>query len=220
MFTSLINDLKSRYPAAFEFALLLVCILLAIAIFATDLQIPLGVAGGVPYILLILLALWSSKLYFATYLGVLGTALTILGFYYSPEGSELWYVIFNRILALFAIWVTVIFTTLWKICEKKIFYLQNELDKERIYRSTIYGAQHIINNLLNQLILIQHRAHSGEVFDKKTLYYFDNILYESQVLMEVLSNVESMDEKVIKQSVHTCRQELLTKEGSSPNAVG
>lgn len=213
-----INNFKTRYPVVFESLLLLVCCLLATAIFLADIQTPLGVAGGVPYILLILLALWSCKHYFAVYLGFLSTVLTILGFYYSPDGSEAWYALSNRGLTVFAIWITVTGAMFWKSCEQKIFQLKNELDKKEIYCSTIYGSQHIVNNLLNQLILIQHRAHSGEVFDKKTLYYFDNILYESQVLMECLSHVDKMDAEIIRQSVYSCKQALFTVNTITPGA--
>lgn len=84
------------------------CILLALIIFVTDLNLPLGVAGGVPYIAVILWGLWlPGKRYIL--ISALGcSALTILGFYFSPPGGELWMVIINRIFALFAIWITVV----------------------------------------------------------------------------------------------------------------
>lgn len=81
------------------------CILLSLALFALDSSIPLGVAGGVPYITVVLISLWARAKKLPLYMAFLGSALTIAGFYSSPTGGELWKVLVNRFLALFAIWV-------------------------------------------------------------------------------------------------------------------
>jgi hypothetical protein len=95
------------------------CALLAITIFIFDLAIPLGVAGGVPYIAVVLLSLQSPDKGFTLLVSVACSILTIGGFFYSPEGGELWKVICNRVLALFAIWVTAGLTLQRKIIEEK-----------------------------------------------------------------------------------------------------
>ncbi len=87
---------------------ILLCLTLAAMIFAIDSSIPLGVAGGVPYILIVLVSLWSPREKMPLYMAIIGSILTIIGFYCSPPGGELWKVLFNRILALFAIWTTAI----------------------------------------------------------------------------------------------------------------
>lgn len=79
---------------------------LAIVIFAIDLYLPLGVAGGVPFILPVLLASWSPKNYAVPLLAILATLLTGAGLFLSPEGGEAWMVATNRGLAVGAIWVT------------------------------------------------------------------------------------------------------------------
>ena len=84
------------------------CLTLSIAIFILDSLIPLGVAGGVPYILVVLVSLWSPRKKLPIYVAIGGSMLTVIGFYSSPAGGELWKVIFNRSLALFAIWATAI----------------------------------------------------------------------------------------------------------------
>lgn len=80
---------------------------LAVVIFAVDLSIPLGVAGGVPYVALILVSLRSPQRRFTLLAGAVGTVFTLLGLLLSPPGGEVWKVSANRFLALFAIWVTV-----------------------------------------------------------------------------------------------------------------
>jgi hypothetical protein len=87
---------------------IILCLFLSIIIFIIDSSIPLGVAGGVPYILVVLISLWSEKKSLPILAAILGSILTVAGFYSSPPGGELWKVIFNRALALFAIWTTAV----------------------------------------------------------------------------------------------------------------
>jgi hypothetical protein len=84
------------------------CSLIALVIFIIDSLTPLGVAGGVPYILVILISLWAKNRQLTVYMAIAGSILTIIGFYSSPPGGELWKVLANRSLALFAIWVVAI----------------------------------------------------------------------------------------------------------------
>jgi two-component system sensor kinase FixL len=85
------------------------CVFLALIIFITDLYLPLGIAGGVPYVAVILWGLWLPSKRYILVCAIGCSALTILGYYFSPPGGgELWMVIINRIFSLFAIWITVL----------------------------------------------------------------------------------------------------------------
>lgn len=86
---------------------LVACLLIAAAIFVVDLWIPLGVATGVLYILVVLVSIVLPRKRTIIFLAVVCTALTIIAFFASPEGGELWKVVFNRVLSIFIIWVTV-----------------------------------------------------------------------------------------------------------------
>jgi PAS domain S-box-containing protein len=83
-------------------------IALALAIFVVDLNLLLGVAGGILYIAVILLG-WAlpNPLHIVS-LAIVSSILTFLGYLYSPQGGTLWIVITNRCFALFAIWITTI----------------------------------------------------------------------------------------------------------------
>ena len=83
-------------------------VLIAMAGLAFDLSLPLGVAGGVPYVALVLIALWSPWRNYIYFMAVLGTVLTAVGYFASPVGGIPWVVLTNRALAIFAIWVTAI----------------------------------------------------------------------------------------------------------------
>ena len=83
-----------------------VCPGLSFFVLIVDLSLPLGVAGGVPYIAVVLISLRSNNVRFTLSVAILCTVLTCVGFFFSPEGGELWKVVANRVLAFFAIWVT------------------------------------------------------------------------------------------------------------------
>ncbi len=79
--------------------------ILTLAIFMMDLAMPLGIAGGVPYIAPVLIASWASERRYILVFATVGSVLTGVGFVVSPEGGFLWMVITNRVLAVLAIWV-------------------------------------------------------------------------------------------------------------------
>ena len=79
---------------------------LAGAIFLFDLSLPLGVAGGVPYVVLVLIGLWFPEGRAVLWLAAIGSVLTIAGYFLSAPAGIHWMVLTNRGLALFAIWAT------------------------------------------------------------------------------------------------------------------
>lgn len=75
--------------------------------FLMDISVPLGVAGGVSYAILVVIGLWSPARSLIIKLAAIGTFLTVLGYMFSPEaGISAWIVITNRMLALCIIWLT------------------------------------------------------------------------------------------------------------------
>jgi len=89
-----------------ERGLLLICAVLSAGILVIDLSLPLGVAGGVPYVFIVLLALRSSDDRVPLAFAVLASLLTLAGLLLSSPLGIYWMVLANRGLALFAIWVT------------------------------------------------------------------------------------------------------------------
>jgi|GEM_PF-6011580 len=75
-----------------------------LAIFLVDAFVELGVAGGVLYILPVLIAWYGRQSSHVLFAGIIGSLLTIFGYVLSPEGSEEWKVLVNRGLSLLAIW--------------------------------------------------------------------------------------------------------------------
>lgn len=90
-------------------------------IYLIDLAVPLGVAGGVPYVLSIIVSFWIPKQKSTIITGVFVSILVVTGYIYSPPGEELqWIVLTNRFLALFAIWTTVFFVLKLKTTINKL----------------------------------------------------------------------------------------------------
>lgn len=63
-------------------------------------------ASGVLYVVLVGLTAWLPGMRSTLGMGVAASALTLLGYFVSPTGGELWKAVANRLLAMFAIWVT------------------------------------------------------------------------------------------------------------------
>ena len=89
-------------------SIITLCVILTLIFFLVDIFIPLGVAGGVPYVVVILLALGLRGISPVLSFAIGCTILTVCGFFISPEGGATWQVLVNRGLAIFAIWITAI----------------------------------------------------------------------------------------------------------------
>ena len=98
---------------------------------AFDLALPLGIAGGIPYVAVVLLGLRSRSPDAPLRLAALGTALTLVGWLGSPEHSPLWVVATNRLLACFAIWVVAVVCSLQLRGARRLQEAHAELERAR-----------------------------------------------------------------------------------------
>lgn len=94
-----------------------------VATFLFDLMLPLGVAGGVPYMAVVLMGLMVSGRSFIIVAAISCSVLTIVGFYFSPSAGdlEIWKVFANRGIALFAIILSLILGLYYKKIEKALW---------------------------------------------------------------------------------------------------
>ena len=84
---------------------------------------------------------------------------------------------------------------------EEIFYLK-EKEKENIYRATVYGTQHILNNLLNQLALVKKEIDINPSFNQGVTEKFVKMTDQARDLVEKLASVEEVEENRIKDSVY------------------
>jgi hypothetical protein len=82
------------------------CAALLVAFLLADLVMPLGVAMGIPYVVAVLVTLWSPEKRLTIVVAAVSSLFVIMVFLYQPPQGELWKVILNRALALMAIWAT------------------------------------------------------------------------------------------------------------------
>lgn len=113
-----------------SFRLITVTVLLAIVFLNFDLQFPLGVAGGIPYTVLVALSIWSPHRKFTQVVAIVSTLLIILGFVLSPQG-DFSVAILNRFLALAVLWVTTVLLLIWRKTEEERAQLTTMLSESK-----------------------------------------------------------------------------------------
>ncbi|MGB0953564.1 MAG: ATP-binding protein [Planctomycetota bacterium] len=78
---------------------------MGLVVLLVDTQMPLGVAGGVPYVALVVFSIWSPVDRDTYLAAIVGSLLTILGYFISPDGGDFGVVWSNRFLVITAIWM-------------------------------------------------------------------------------------------------------------------
>ncbi len=142
--------------------------LISTGIFFLDLSMELGVASGVPYIVVVLLGLVVKKRSYCILFGALGAGLTILGFFMSPEGGELWKVLLNRFYAVFAILVTSVLCLKSIKDEDEIDEAKNEHAQEAKFKTAeimVFGLIFFLSiGVISKYLLTEIKGHlEGEL---------------------------------------------------------
>ncbi len=89
--------------------LIALCVGIGVIVFGADIQLPKGVAMGVPHVLVILFSLRIGDGRVTYGFALACTVLTLLEFHFSPANvggvvADPWMVLMNRLVALLAIW--------------------------------------------------------------------------------------------------------------------
>lgn len=185
------------------------CILLAIVILIIDLNIPLGVASGIPYIVVILCSLKSPEKRFTLIAAMLCTAFVVIGYIGSPPAADhvpFYQVLANRALVIFAIWTTAILTLIQRdktqaLHEERLKNLQtareNEIEKEKLktLKATMRTVQDITGNFLNSMQLIQLEIDRNKTLSPETVSKLDKLIHDTAQKINKLGNLEEIREK-------------------------
>lgn len=117
------------------------CCFLAAVILLIDSKTPLGIAGGVPYVLVIFLALQIPKIGATLLFAGVCTVLTLLGLILSPSGENWPQIVWNRFLAIFVIWATAGLGLRWRTLQERhelaLKEREEALDHVRVLRGLI-----------------------------------------------------------------------------------
>lgn len=86
----------------------------AVAVLTLDLVTPRGVAVPVLYVGAVLVTLWSSSRHDTLLAAATGTLLTVVGYVLSHQEGIVWMAVFNRALAVLAVWATALLILRYK----------------------------------------------------------------------------------------------------------
>lgn len=153
-------------------------LVLSICIFMIDISVPLGVAGGVLYFVVILVSLAARSRGFIIYVAILCSVLTVLGYFFSPAGGEPWKVMANRVLAYLVIWITTMLSLKRRVAEDALNEAHNELeirveDRTRKLRKEIEERERVEEALCKAKEELEMRVEertkelSGEISERK-----------------------------------------------------
>lgn len=156
----------------------LTCGLIATIILLIDIQVPLGVAAGAPYVFVVLLSLKSPENRFTIIVAVVCTLLVGIGYFASPPPPDyvpFYQVAANRFLTIAAIWVVAVLMLIQRNKTNALHQAQMdnlqatrdaEIQKEklRILKATMRTVQDITGNFLNSL-----QYFTFEIQNNKTL---------------------------------------------------
>ncbi len=190
--------------------------LLSLIIFFVDISMELGVANGIPYIIVVLLGMTSKKRSYLILFGGLGVLLTVLGFFFSPQGGELWKVLLNRIYAVFAISVTMI------LCLQSI-KTESSVDAE-INQFQKSAKARTLEIIAFGLLIFMSIGFSSNYLLSKLKYHIDaeleatltQILASTEGVLKIWGNDRKADIKtwaLVKENI-TATEKLLSMEDS------
>lgn len=111
---------------------------LALLIFAVDLLTPLGVAVGVLYTILVVLAMWSPHRRFIFFVAAGVSILTLFDTFLSHDDAN-WMVMSNRLLSLFTIWIAAVLSFLLKRDQQERERLILDLQDSLAHIKTLRG---------------------------------------------------------------------------------
>jgi len=124
----------------------------AFGVFVFDLVMPLGFAGGVPYVVLVLLSLFSPRQRLAYPIAGISSCLTVLGYFLSPVGGIPWVVLMNRGLALGVIWLTAV------LVDRYRFATQAGRLAEEALRESEARLKTITEKALDAMVMVDHEG--------------------------------------------------------------
>lgn len=185
------------------------CSLCAMIILLIDLSIPLGIAGGVLYIVIVLCSLKSPEKRFTIMIAAMCTLFVGIGYIGSPSAPEnvpAYQVMANRFLAIFVIWITAILALIQRdktneLHQERLKNLQSakeaEIQREKlnVLKATMRTVQDITGNFLNGMQLIKLEIDKNKTLSEETVDKLDELIQDTSQRINKLGNIEEIREK-------------------------
>ena len=136
----------------------------ALVISFIDSQLPQGVSIGEAYAILVLIGILAKDSRMVAVGAIVGTVLTLEGFYISEEGAALWIVWTNRLLSIFIIWVVAIFAF------AQIRFLEEQKESEKMKRAyELLQQETTYSKLLKEIAILSNSSDPVEEALKQSM---------------------------------------------------
>ncbi|QOJ23713.1 MAG: hypothetical protein HRU78_08660 [Gammaproteobacteria bacterium] len=190
-----------------ELHVYLSCAVAVLIILLIDFVTPLGVAIGVAYIIVVLISLGSSKKRFTLYIAFFCSVLVGIGYLGSPPSEAPTYLIIaNRLLSLFAIWVTAILALKQRartveLHQERLKYLQSikevevHEEKLKVLKATMRTVQDITGNFLNSLQFFKLEVEKNKTLASESVARLDELIGDTAQRLNKLGNLNEIHEK-------------------------
>jgi len=143
-------------------------VLASAVVFFIDIQLPLGVAGGIPYELFVMATYWTKRKRYTVGAGALATILIVVGFILSEFSGFILMSVANRLMSISVIWASVWFVNNYKTSleeiqksEKRISALF-EAATEGIIISDLDGKIVMVNKMTEELFGYPRKELKGQ----------------------------------------------------------
>lgn len=196
------SDLNST-----ELSVYLECGVIALIILLIDFVTPLGVANGVPYVIVVLVSLKSPEKRFTIFIAAVCSLLVGVGYLGSPSSEIPMYQVFaNRFLALFVIWVTAIMALKQRdktaeLHHERLKYLQSirevevREEKLKVLKATMRTVQDITGNFLNNLHFFKLEIERNKTLTAESVTKLDELINDTALRLNKLGNLDEIREK-------------------------
>lgn len=183
------------------------CGAVALFILLIDFITPLGVANGVPYVIVVLISLKSPEKRFTIFIAAICSLLVGVGYLGSPSSEIPMYQVFaNRFLALFVIWVTAIMALKQRdntaeLHRQRLKYLQSikevevREEKLKVLKATMRTVQDITGNFLNNLQFFKLEINKNQTLTPESLRKLDELIDDTSLRLNKLGNLDEIREK-------------------------
>lgn len=147
------NSIFSKSAVSYVIAMVVCALVLSFV----DSLLPQGVSIGEAYAILALIGLLAKDSKMVMVGAIVGTVLTLEGFYISEHGVALWIVWTNRLLAIFIIWVVAI------IALAQLRLLEEQRESEKIKKAfELLQQETSYSKLLKEIAILSNSSDAVE----------------------------------------------------------
>lgn len=185
----------------------LTCGFVALIVLLVDFMTPLGVASGVPYVVVVLLSLKSPEKRFTLIVASICTILVGVGYLGSPPSDIPAYQVFaNRTMAILVIWVTAVLTLMQRnkvheLHQERLKNIQSireveiQEEKLKILKATMRTVQDITGNFLNNLYCFKFEIETNKTLSPESVKKLDGLIQDTSLRIDKLGNLDEIREK-------------------------